>query len=135
MAPNKSTEDSFPGGGWGFPVELDHRGNVSISEGNRSIKDSIRIILGTAKGERVMRPEFGCDIHDYVFGTIDGKLLTLVEESVHEALINWEPRIDVETIDAQPDPENPSRLLIKITYRVRSTNSEENMVYPFYLTD
>ncbi|GAB3023310.1 GPW/gp25 family protein [Natronobiforma cellulositropha] len=135
MSPNHHPGENLPGAGWGFPVGVDHKGDVSLSEGELSIRDSIRIILGTAKGERVMRPDFGCDIHDHVFGNIDGTMLTLVESGVEEALINWEPRIDVEDVDAGRDPENPNRLLIDITYRVRSTNTESNMVYPFYLTE
>lgn len=135
MTPHQSTNDSFPGAGWRFPVDVDHRGNIELSEGERSIADSIRIILGTAKGERVMRPGFGCEIHDYVFGTIDGTMLTLVEGAVREALINWEPRIDVQAVDAGRDPEHPNRLLIDIRYRVRSTNTESNLVYPFYIDE
>ncbi len=132
---NHTPDDEFPGTGWGFPVESDHRGDVSLSRGDVNIQDAIRVILGTAKGERVMRPEFGCDIHDHVFGNIDGTMLTLVEGSVREALIQWEPRIDVADVDAHRDPDNPNRLLIHIEYRVRSTNSESNMVYPFYLDE
>ncbi len=135
MAPNNTRDDSFPGAGWAFPAQPDHKGDITLSEGELSIQDSIRIILGTAKGERVMRPEFGCDIHDHVFGNIDGTMLTFVEGSVRESLISWEPRIDVEEIDARRDPQHPNRLLIDIDYRVRSTNSASNMVYPFYMTD
>ena len=125
-------EDALPGTGWGYPVTTDHKGDISLSEGNTNIKDSIRIILGTAKGERVMRPEFGCDIHDHVFDSMDGATLTLVESSVEEALIEWEPRIDVVDVTAERDSENPNKLLIDIAYRIRSTNAESNMVYPFY---
>ncbi|MFB6244303.1 MAG: GPW/gp25 family protein [Halobaculum sp.] len=125
--------DDVTGTGWGFPVRTDHKGDVSLSQGEQSIKDSIRIIVGTAKGERVMRPGFGCDIHDHVFDTIDGATRKLVEGSVEEALIEWEPRIDVADVTARRDPEEPSKLLIEISYVVRSTNSESNMVYPFYV--
>lgn len=135
MSSEEPKEDTLRGAGWSFPVSTDHKGDIALSEGETSIKDSIRIILGTAKGERVMRPEFGCDIHDHVFDNMDGAMLTLVESSVREALIEWEPRIDVETVDAGRDPENPNKLLIDIQYVVRSTNTESNMVYPFYLTE
>ena len=135
MSPENTRNDSFPGAGWSFPVTVDHRGNVALSEGEMSIRDSNKLIIGTAKGERVMRPEFGCEIHDHIFGTIDGTMLTLVEGCVRDALIQWEPRIDLQDVTAGRDPEHPNRLLIDIKYRVRSTNSESNMVYPFYLTD
>ena len=125
----------FPGAGWQFPVGTDHKGDIALSKGEVSIKDSIRIIIGTAKGERVMRPEFGCDIHDHVFSDIDGMTLTLVEGSVEEALIQWEPRIDVEAVTAHQHPEERNKLLVDIDYIVRSTNSESNMVYPFYVNE
>lgn len=133
MAGNSGS--SIPGSGWSFPVETDHKGDVALSEGEMSIRDSIRIIVGTAKGERVMKPGFGCDIHEHVFDNIDGTTLTLVENSVEEALIEWEPRIDVDEVRAQRDPEDPNKLRIEIHYTTRSTNSEMNMVYPFYLTE
>jgi len=126
---------SIPGSGWSFPVETDHKGDVALSEGEMSIRDSIRIIVGTAKGERVMKPDFGCDIHEHVFDNIDGTTMTLVENSVEEALIEWEPRIDVEEVRAQRDPDDPNKLLIEIHYITRSTNSAMNMVYPFYITE
>lgn len=131
MSPD-SDDDALPGRGWAFPVTTDHRGDISLSAGDQSITDSIRIILGTAKGERVMRPEFGCEIHDHVFDSIDGATITLVESSVREALIEWEPRIDVKSVAARRDSENPNKLLIDIAYRIRSTNADSNMVYPFY---
>jgi hypothetical protein len=127
--------EDVAGTGWGFPVKTDHKGDVSLSVGEANIKDAIRIIVGTAKGERIMRPEFGCDIHEHVFDNIDGTTLTLVEGSVEEALIQWEPRIDVHDVSARRDPEQPNKLLIEIHYIVRSTNSESNMVYPFYVNE
>jgi len=135
MARNDQQDEPLPGSGWSFPVGTDHKGDVALSDGKDSIEDAIRIIIGTAKGERVMRPEFGCDIHEHVFDTINGATMSLAEESVREALITWEPRIDVADVDASQDPENPNRLLISIRYIVRSTNAEGNMVYPFYLTE
>lgn len=127
--------EEVAGTGWGFPVTTDHKGDVSLSAGEENIRDAIRIVVGTAKGERIMRPEFGCDIHDHVFDTIDGTTLTLVEDSVEEALVEWEPRIDVRDVTARRDPEDAAKLLIEIQYVVRSTNSEGNMVYPFYVNE
>lgn len=134
MAPDRN-RDNVPGAGWGFPVETDHKGDIALSADEMSIKDAIRIILGTAKGERVMRPEFGCEIHQYVFDNVDGTTMTLVETSVEEALIEWEPRIDVRDVTARRDPDEHNKLLVEIRYVVRSTDSESNMVYPFYLTE
>lgn len=130
---NDTTQDELPGGGWSFPVGTDHKGDISLSKGQLSIEDSIKIILGTAKGERVMRPEFGCDIHEHVFDSINETTITLVKTAVREALIKWEPRIDVGSVTAERHPENPSQLTIDIRFIVRSTNSEANMVYPFYI--
>jgi phage baseplate assembly protein W len=124
----------FLGEGWAFPVETDSRGDIEVSEAEADIRESIRIILGTAKGERLMRPDFGCDIHDHVFSAVTPATLNLIESSVREALVRWEPRIDVESIDADTD-ENPNEVLIEIEYRVRTTNSLSNMVYPFYITE
>lgn len=135
MPPNDTREDPLPGTGWAFPVRPDHRGDIALSEGKASIEDSIRMIIGTAKGERVMRPEFGCDIHDHVFDAMNGATMSLAEESVREALIEWEPRIDLEAVETEPDPENPSTLLIDIQYLIRTTNTEGNMVYPFYVNE
>lgn len=125
----------FLGRGWHFPVETDDRGNIERSAGVADIEASIRLILDTAKGERVMRPEFGCGIHDYVFATVDRSTLTLVETSVRDALREWEPRIDVRTVEVSTDELDVGKLLIRIDYRVRATNNEFNLVYPFYLEE
>lgn len=125
----------FLGRGWQFPVETDDRGNIERSAGVDDIEASIRLILDTAKGERVMRPEFGCGIHDYVFATVDRSTLTLVETSVRDALREWEPRIDVRTVEVSTDELDVGKLLIRIDYRVRGTNNEFNLVHPFYLEE
>lgn len=125
----------FLGTGWQAPVATDHRGDIELSSGEDNIEENVKLILGTAQGERVMRPEFGCAIHDYVFSTIDLTTLSLIEDAVRDALIRWEPRIDIEDIDARPDESQPNRVLIDIEYRIRSTNSTANMVYPFYLEE
>jgi len=127
--------EEFLGTGWSFPVETDHRGDVDLSSGESDIKESIRIILGTAKGERLMRPEFGCDIHKHLFSAATPATLNLIESSVRESLVRWEPRIDIESVEARTDDENPNKILIEIEYHVRTTNSLSNMVYPFYITE
>lgn len=127
--------DEFLGTGWEFPVGTDHTGDVAVSSGEQDIEEAIRIILGTAKGERVMRPDFGCDIHDHVYATVTPATLNMIESSVREALVRWEPRIDIERIDARAADAEPNKVLIEIEYYVRTTNSLSNMVYPFYLTE
>ncbi|MFD1565069.1 GPW/gp25 family protein [Haloarchaeobius amylolyticus] len=127
--------DDFLGTGWAFPVETDARGSVRTADAEDDIRDAIRLVLGTAKGERVMRPEFGCAIHDHVFSTATPATLNLIESSVREALVQWEPRIDVEAVDARTDDAEPNVVRIEIEYRVRTTNSLSNMVYPFYITE
>ncbi|MEA1930205.1 GPW/gp25 family protein [Halohasta litorea] len=127
--------EEFLGTGWRFPVGTDRRGDVAVSSADEDIQESIRIILGTAKGERLMRPEFGCDIHKHLFSAATPSTLNLIESSVREALVRWEPRIDIESVDAHTDDEEPNKVLIEIAYHVRTTNSLSNMVYPFYLTE
>lgn len=125
----------FLGSGWSYPVETDHQGNIRLEEGEDNIERSVRLVLGTAKGERAMRPEFGCAIHDQVFSSLSPATLNRIEDGVRRALIEFEPRIDVERVDATPDRSNPGRVLIEIEYWVESTNSHDNLVYPFYIQE
>ena len=128
-------EREFLGTGWRFPVRTDGRDDVELSAGIDGIEEAIRIVLGTAKGERVMRPEFGCGIHDYAFTDVNATTMTLVETAVEEALVRWEPRIEVLDVDAARDAIDHGRLAISVDYRVRTSNTEHNLVYPFYLTE
>lgn len=123
----------YLGRGWRFPVGTDNKGDVELSVEERDIEESIRIVLGTAKGERVMRPEFGCDIHEYVFASVNPTTLALIETSVREALLRWEPRIAVESVEVSADRTERGRLEISVDYRVRRSDSERNLVYPFYV--
>lgn len=127
--------EDFLGTGWKYPVRTDHHGNIETADGEADIRESIRVILGTAKGERVMRPDFGCDIHDHVYSTASPATLNVIESSVREALVRWEPRIDIEDINATTATDDPNRILIEIAYYVRTTNSLSNMVYPFHITE
>lgn len=123
----------FHGVGWEFPVTLDDGGQVGLARYDESIRQSIWMILGTARGERVMRPDFGCGIHDLVFAVNDAGTAGRVVGEVRRSLLQWEPRIDVEDLSASPVPEQPNLLRIEIGYKVRATNSKFNLVYPFYL--
>jgi hypothetical protein len=123
----------FLGVGWKFPVQLDQERKIGLSRFEEKVRESVWIILSTAPGERVMRPDFGCGIHEFVFSPNNTRTIGLVEFQVEEALTRWEPRIDLEEVQAQSDPKDPARLLISIDYRVRGTDSRFNLVYPFYL--
>lgn len=125
-------EGDFLGRGWAFPLGVDHRGGVALSAGEADIEQSIRIILETAPGERVMRPEFGCGLHRLVFAPNSPTMADLVSYHIREALGRWEPRIEVERVDVAPDPQRDAVLQISILYRIRSTNDLRNLVYPFY---
>lgn len=122
----------FLGVGLGFPPALDANGALARAEYERSVRDAIWIILATAKGERVMRPDFGCRIHDLVFASIDSAILGRVDEEVRDALLRLEPRIDVLGVNTAPSRDGEV-LLISIDYEVRATNNAFNLVYPFYL--
>ncbi len=123
------------GRGWSFPVAPGARGNIALSSDYFDIDESISLILGTSIGERVMRPNFGCRIHELVFDPVNGETLGLAKRYVEDALGWWEPRIDVLGITVTADLSQASvgRLLIGITYRIRATKDERSLVYPFYL--
>lgn len=125
----------FLGRGWKFPVNVDAEGGIAMSEYEEDVKEAILIILGTAKGERVMRPDFGCGIHDYVFAPINTTTVTLVENSVRDALTNWEPRIELIKVEVSTERADEGKLPVSIDYRVRTTNNRFNLVYPFYLKE
>ncbi|WP_380677709.1 GPW/gp25 family protein [Salinigranum sp. GCM10025319] len=125
--------EDFLGRGWAFPVDVDAAGDVRTVAGADTVEDSIRVIVGTAKGERVMHPDFGCGIHEYVFETVDANTLTLVETSVEEALVEFEPRIAVEDVTVSTDELSEGVLRIEIDYRIRDSNTRRNLVYPFYV--
>ena len=124
------------GRGWAFPVQLDGvTGRVAWAEHETDIRQSIRIIIETARGERVMRPDFGCGIHDLVFDAADTALLQRVRAEVEAALTRYEARIELQRIDVDAPPGVDGQLLIEIEYRVRLTNQVGNLVYPFYFRE
>lgn len=125
----------FLGRGWKFPVKIKAENQIAMSEYEEDIKEAIWIILSTAKGERVMRQDFGCGIHDFVFAAINTSNLTLIESSVREALTSWEPRIELIEVKVITDMIPEGKLLINIEYKVRTTNNQFNLVYPFYLKE
>jgi phage baseplate assembly protein W len=124
------------GKGWAYPVQVDRAtGGVEVSEYDADIHQAIRIILGTAPGERLMRPDFGCGIHDLVFEVMDTATLTRVETTVREALVKYEARIEVMSVNVDPFYAADGKLLVEIDYRIRHTNQSGNFVYPFYFRE
>ena len=133
MSSNDLLDNDFLGVGWNYPVQLDDNDQIKVARAEENIRQSIWMILSTSKGERLMRPDFGCGIHDLLFGVNNASMAPSISRSVREALTRWEPRITVLDVFAMSDPAAPNQLQIEISYRVRSTNSRENLVYPFYL--
>ncbi|MFD1955263.1 GPW/gp25 family protein [Paenibacillus thailandensis] len=119
------------GSGWPFPVVVDKAGgSLPMTTYEQDVAQAIHIILFTAKGERVMRPDFGCGIHTFVFEETNTSTLGLMESAVRDALVKWEPRIEVEAVDAQSDRSGSGRLTITLRYRIRSTGERYTAVYP-----
>ena len=122
----------FLGSGWAFPVGVDARGRIALARRERDVEEAIRMILLTPKGQRVMRPEFGCQIHDLIFAPNDATTAGLAAYYVEEALGMWEPRIRVLDVDATTDPGDASRMLIEIRYEIKATHDQRALVFPFY---
>ncbi len=124
---------TYLGTGWTFPVQLAPDHEIAVSEDEQDIRESIRIILGTASGERLMRPDFGCGIHQYVFEPNDTHTAERIRFQVQQALTRWEPRIDLQEVKVIADAKDQTVLYIEISYRIRSSDSRFNLVFPFYL--
>lgn len=122
----------FLGKGWQFPVALDGDGALAVAEYEASVRQSIWVILGTAKGERLMRPDFGCGIYNLVFGVNSSTAAADAAEEVRDALVSFEPRIDVLGVEVEPGGDGEV-LYVSIDYQIRATNTVFNLVYPFYL--
>jgi len=121
------------GSGLAFPLQVDRRGGIALARDEQDIDQAIQLILGTAPGERPMRPEFGCGVHDFVFDSIDATTVGRMEEAIRSALDRWEPRIQVQTLEFDLSGADSGLLTIDIGFTVRATNTERNLVYPFYV--
>jgi phage baseplate assembly protein W len=128
-----TVNEEFIGRGWAFPLRTDATGRIALVSREREIEEAIRLILGTAPGERPMRPEFGCRIHDFVFGTADGTTANDVGVEVRRSLSRWEPRIEVQDVVVSFDPLDQTVLYIDVRYSIRNTNDRRNLVFPFYV--
>ena len=124
----------FLGKGWKFPIEVDPAtGRIKQAQYEDDIAEAIRIIIWTARGERVMRPDFGCGIERYLFEGTSDMTLRLIESEVAESIRMWEPRVHNVEVQVTRDEQTPEKLLIHVQYEVRTTNNLFNQVYPFYL--
>ncbi len=126
---------AFLGIGWRFPLQVTPTGAIAQASLEQKIEESVFLILSTAKRERPMLPDYGCGLHDLVFAPDDVATVAEVGATVREALVRYEPRIDVLTVDAAPAPGEPTVLLIRIDYRIRANNARANLVYPFFITE
>ena len=121
------------GRGWAFPPQVNAQGGLALTSENSEIEQAILIILSTAPGQRVMRPTFGCRLHELVFAPNDANTASRAVTFVEEALAMWEPRIRLIDVFARPDPNGPERLSIEIRYEIKATHDKRSLVHPFYL--
>ena len=132
--PDGSIADpAFIGRGITFPMGVDHTGSISLTSGPEDLDRSIRVVLATAPGERLMRKDFGCRIWELLFEPVNANTLGLMAQAVREAVAQWEPRVDLEDVEVMPDSDDAALVRIKVSYRVRTTNDPRNLVYPFYV--
>jgi phage baseplate assembly protein W len=125
--------EEFVGAGWAYPLRADPTGQVALATGVHEIEQSIRLVLMTAPGERPMRPEFGCAVHDYVFAPADASTAGDIAYAVRVALDRWEPRINLGDVVVRFDAVDAGVLYVDIEYSVRGTNDPRNLVFPFYV--
>jgi phage baseplate assembly protein W len=124
--------DEFIGRGWAFPLRTDATGSMALVSREREIEEAIKLILMTTPGERPMRPEFGCRIHDFIFSPADATTAGRIAYEVRRALRRWEPRVEVGEVDVLFDGQDPSLLYIDVPYTIKETNDPRNLVFPFY---
>ena len=125
--------DDIIGRGWAFPPHIGAQGGIALTETRDELEQAIQIILGTAPGQRVMRPTFGCRLQELVFAPNTSQTAAQARRYVEEALGMWEPRITVKRVNTRPDPNAPECLLIEVEYEVKATNDPRSLVHPFYL--
>jgi phage baseplate assembly protein W len=126
-------QNAFIGRGWNFPVRPTPTGGLEYQSGAEKVRQSIWILLSTSPGERQMLPKYGCGIHELAFKANTAALRGVVQGRVRDALLRWEPRIDLMDVRVESPPEARNYLTIRIDYRLRANNSLYNLVYPFFL--
>lgn len=124
---------SFLGSGWSFPPQFDRSNSkTKMLKDEEDIQSSLEILLSTKQGERLMLPDYGCDLHELIFEPLTTTFKTYIKDLIRTAILYYEPRIEVEKIELNDTGELEGRILITISYKVRATNSRFNFVYPFY---
>jgi phage baseplate assembly protein W len=131
--PAAADDVTFIGRGLSWPMGVDHTGAIALTSGAEDLDRSMRIVLSTAPGERVMRPQFGCRIWEMMFEPVTANLLGAMGEAVQDALAQWEPRVTVNDVRVVVDEDDASLTRILVRYTVRTTNDERNLVFPFYV--
>ena len=130
---DKSNEQYFIGTGWSFPPTFNSNdGTVMMTDGAEDIKESLQILFSTLVGERIMQPEYGCDIQHFLFRSPDATMLVQLKEKISFAILHFEPRITINGIDTDINNINDGVILISVDYTIRSTNSRSNMIFPYY---
>lgn len=130
------SNSSFLGTGWSFPPTFVRAtSSVLMVSAAVDIRQSLEILFSTRKGERLMVPEYGCDIWLLVFASVDTAFKTQVKDYIGQAILDWEPRIDLDSVDVQASASVEGVVLIEVGYTIRATNSRDNLVFPFYLDE
>jgi phage baseplate assembly protein W len=124
--------EDFVGAGWAFPLRVNPAGGIALVRRERELEEAMRLILSTYPGERPMRPQFGCRLRDYVFRGVDMETATALAVEVRNALMRWEPRVDIHDVRVYPDARYDNMLYIDIAYAPKDTNDRRNLVFPFY---
>jgi uncharacterized protein len=124
--------DEFVGAGWAFPLAVDARGGIALARREQELEQAMRLILATYPGERPMRPEFGSRLRDYVFRNATIDTAAELAHEVESALIRWEPRVIIDSVDVAVDQDERNRLYIDVNYTVKGENDRRNLVFPFY---
>ncbi|MFE0799948.1 GPW/gp25 family protein [Streptomyces sp. NPDC058812] len=124
--------EQFVGSGWSFPLRIGPTGGIALVSGEREIEEAMQLVLATAPGERPMRPEFGCAIHDLVFAPVNEQTAGRIQHEVYTSLDRWEPRIEVHEVEVTAG-DDQSVLYIDVRYSIRGTNNPRSLVFPFYV--
>lgn len=125
--------EDIVGQGWAFPPQVGPQGGIALTHERNEIEQAIHIILSTSPGERVMRPTFGCRLHDLIFDPNNSHTAARARRYVEEALGMWEPRINVIEVNVSQDRDQANVLIVEITYEIKATHDQRSLVYPFYL--
>jgi phage baseplate assembly protein W len=125
--------EQFVGSGWAFPMRVAPSGGIALVSRDKEIEESMRLVLATAPGERPMRPEFGCAIHDLVFAPVDEATAGRIQYEVRSTLDRWEPRIEVREVEVTSASGQEGVLFIDVRYSIRGTNNPRSLVFPFYV--